>query len=410
MPSPRSLETAARAAVGAADNVAEKLLGETATSAAGRFVSRVSERGASNAGASGNEALNRHLRNLLLGEKNREAAAGTVERQVSKIVDANAKGSRVTTGRIQGASFDEWGEEVVRTGGRRSFDVLTKGSKPGSLADDVAKKVGQTQAEAAKDTAAMTAGKSEKVASPAVIKKAEEPLMPTQKFELPNERKIVTRQPDGSILTEYPGAPLPFRIQGTRGTGEVGAYGEYAASVKQLKDGSVTIGNPEGIDKIGRAFEKAHNTLGQMQPNLDFKSMPNWFKRDFEHLADKGVPGWFRGDSTWLYGQANASRAIKPVDANFTREGLQQLRYDAPTMMKFGPFEGLTGNAVGLTKTGESVLVNTEKLIGGSPQIFTYKPGSGFLQTTREIGEAGKTQLRNVQVIPEAFLARVRGL
>ena len=106
MPSPRSLETAARAAVGAADNVAERLLGETATSAAGRLVSRVSERGASSAGSSGNEALNRHLRNSLLGEKNREAAAGTVERQVARIVEANAKGTRQSTGRIQGAAFD----------------------------------------------------------------------------------------------------------------------------------------------------------------------------------------------------------------------------------------------------------------------------------------------------------------
>lgn len=410
MPSPRSLETAARAAVGAADNVAERLLGETATSAAGRLVSRVSERGASSAGSSGNEALNRHLRNSLLGEKNREAAAGTVERQVARIVEANAKGTRQSTGRIQGAAFDEWGEEVVRTGGRKSFDVLTKGTKPGSIAEEVAKKAGQTQGEVTKDAAAMASGKSEKIASPSIIKKADEPLMPTQRFELPNERKIVTRQPDGSILTEYPGAPLPFRIQGTRGTGEVGAYGEFASSVKQLKDGSVTLSNPEGFDKIGRAFEKASNTLGHNQPMLDFKSMPNWFKGQFEQLADKGVPAWVRGDSTWLYGQANASKIIKPVDANFTRSGLQQLRYESPTVMKVGPFEGLTGNAVGITKTGESVLVNTEKLIGGSPQMFTYKPGSGFLQTTREIAEAGKTELRKVQVIPEALLGRAKGI
>ena len=403
MPSPRSLETVGRAAAGAADTVAERLLGETMTAAAGKAVGRVSEKFTGNAGKSGNEALHNHIRAQLLGEKPaREAAAGTVERQVAKIVENNSRGTRVGTGNRKAAIFNE-DDEVVRTGARKSFEVLNK-TKPGSVADDAANKLAGKDASAA-GKASNPGSRAEEIASPA-IKKPAEPLMPTKQFELPNERKIITQQPGGAILTEYPGAPLPFRIQGTRGTGEVGAYGEYAASVKQLKDGSVTIGNPEGIDKIGRAFEKAHNTFGQTQPMLDFKSMPNWFKGQFEHLADKGVPAWVRGDSTWLYGQANSSRIIKPVEAHFDRAGLQQLKYEVPTTMKFGPFEGLKGNAVGLSKTGEAVLVNTEKLIGGSPQVFTYKPGSGILQTTREIAEAGQTALRNVQVIPEALLAR----
>lgn len=402
MPSPRSLETVGRAAIGAADSAAEKLLGETVTGAAGRIVSRVSEKAAGSTGSTGNEALNRHLRSLLLGEKPaREAAEGAVERQVAKIVEANSRGARVATGKTRGATFDEWGEEVVRTSGRKSFDLVTK-QKPGSLAEDVAKKV-------ASDTegkAANAAGsKAEQIASPA-IKRPSEPLMPTRQFELPHERKIVTQQPGGAILTEYPGAPLPFKIQGTRGSGEIGAYGEYAATVKQLKDGSVTIGNPEGIDKIGRAFENASNTLGKTQPMLDFKSMPNWFKGQHEHLSDKSIPAWFRGDSTWLYGQANASKLIKPVEAHFDRTGLLQLRYESPTVMKFGPFEGLKGNAVGISKGGESMLVNTEKLVGGKPETFIYKPGSGLLQSWREITEAGKTEIRKVQLIPEGLLGR----
>ncbi|MBX9568807.1 MAG: hypothetical protein K2X77_07920 [Candidatus Obscuribacterales bacterium] len=409
MPSPKGLETVGRAAVGAADNAAERLLGETVTGATGRFANKVSERVSGNAGNSGNEALNRHLRSLLLGERPaNEAAAGTVQRQVAKIVEANAKGTRVMTDRTKSATFDEWGEEIVRTGGRRGIDVVTK-TKPATLAEEAAKKGGLNPAEAAKDAAAVGANKAEQIAAPA-IKKPSEPLMPTKQFELPHERKIVTKQADGSVLTEYPGAPLPFRIQGTRGTGEIGAYGEYAATVKQLKDGSVTIGNPEGIDKIGRAFEKATNTFGQTQPILDFKSMPNWFKGQFEQLADKGVPAWFRGDSTWLYGQANASKIIKPVEAHFDRVGLQQLRYEVPTTMKFGPFEGLKGNAVGISKNGEAVLVNTEKLIGGRPETFIYKPNTGFLQSWREITEAGATQIKKVQLIPEALLGRAKGI
>lgn len=404
MPSPKAIEALATVAAKGVETASEKLFADTFSKTAGRAGSAMAETGAK----PGYEALTRHIRASLLGKEAssaRASAPGTVERQLEKALSKN-QGVRHLDAK-QGTRFVD--DEIVKT--RLSHVQVVGGAKPEAktIAEATTARVEEKASAAAnlekKASAATNIEKTAaKPATPA-INIERDPVMPTKAFEMATDRRNVSKLQDGSIVTEYLGAPLPFRFP--HGKGEIGSYGHYAAYVKQLPDKSVTIGNPEGIDKIGRAFEKAHNTLGLQQPNLAFESVPKWLQNRHGQLAETGVPAWFRGDSTWLYGQANAAKTARPIEANFNRTGLSQLKFDSPTKMSYGPFEGLVGDAVGMTAKGEAVLVNTTKLVGSKPEMFIYKPGSADIQTWRSIATAGgESEIKQVLLTPKSFLLR----
>lgn len=246
----------------------------------------------------------------------------------------------------------------------------------------------------------------ERVRAMEVARRRAEPVMPTRAFETQGERKTVEKLADGSVLTEYPVAPLPFKFTDPVRPSRQIAYGDSAYTVKQLPDGSVTLGNPEGINKIGQAFEKAQNSLGLNPSKLDYNFMPKWFQARHEHLAESGVPAWFKGDRSWLYGQVNgAPKHIRPVEANFAESTLAQIRYDKPVRVGIGPFEGLTGDVMGFAKNGDAMLVNTNKMVGGKPETFVYRKGGTDIETFRLIPQAGgESEVKRVLLTPRPLL------
>ena len=232
-----------------------------------------------------------------------------------------------------------------------------------------------------------------------------EPVMPTKAFEIAGERKTVSKLADGSTLTEYTTAPLPFRFSDPARSSRSVAYGDAAYTVKQLPDGSVTIGNPEGISRIGQGFEKAHNTLGLQTTRLELSFMPKWFQAKNEHLSQSGVPAWYKGDRSWLYGQVNGTKGARPVEASFSESSLAQIRYENPVKVGFGPFEGLSGDVMGFAKNGDALLVNTNKIVGAKPETFVYRKGSSDIETWRLIpNAAGENEVKRVLMTPRAFL------
>jgi hypothetical protein len=396
MPNPRAIEAIAGAAAKGAGEIGERLFGDTFSSKLGQTAEKSA---ASIAAKPGSEALRQHIRASLLGnpEQALSAPSEAAQRQLARAIDGAGE-TKLKDVRVRsGSSFVER-EWTDRVGGR--VKVVAKDGPKMNVLDELPAepKAGGPSALEPKNLASV-----EKVSSPAVITKPAEPVMPTKAFELPRERKIVSSLQDGTVITEYTGAPLPFKFPAQRGQG-VGSYGEYASTVKQLPDGSVTLGNPEGIDRIGRAFEKAVNTNGLSTPILDFKTMPNWFKNKFD-MADSGVPAWFRGDSSWIYGQVNGSKLIKPVEANFDRTGaLMQIRYEQPTKVSIGPFEGLVGNAMGITSNGDALLVNTTKIVGDKPQTFVFRNSKADIETWRAFtGANSQEEIRRVLLTPRAF-------
>ncbi len=291
------------------------------------------------------------------------------------------------------------GIDVDQFEAARRIEVVSKtGRKTAASAEDAALTKPTTSAEivGASSVEKAAAKKEAPIAKPAIIRPAE-PQMPTREFELANERKIVSKLDDGAVLTEYPQAALPFRFRDPLNPSKTTSYGESVYTVKQLPDGSITIGNPEGITRIGRNFEKARNTLGLETQMAEFTAAPKWFQAKYEHLADVGVPTWMRGDSSWIYGQANA-KGIKPVEAAFGSNGyLTQLKFDVPVKVASGPFKGLVGDAMGVAGNNQVMLINTSRMLTNGPERYIYTRGAGEIQAWTTAN--GRRQL----LIPEAF-------
>ncbi len=425
-PNPRAIETIANAAVKGAENVAERLFADSGAFArqgikpemvlGSKTLAKADLLPAS--GQPGYGALRSHIRASLLGKGENAVAAPSdaAQRQLARALRTNAAENRLkdvkvgsghSAARVQVFAKESekakqvaWLDEIDRDIYGKPFFVEKSSGR--SLKDMV------NPATAYSDPLLERAARSgkEKIASPSIIQAPKEAQMPTKAFELPGEKKIVSKLADDTVKTEYPGAPLPFRFSARRGDG-VGSYGQFVSEVRQLPDKSVTLANPEGIDLIGRAFESAVNTKGLLTPKLEFGSMRGWFQSQFPQLKESGVPAWFRGDSSWLYGQVNAAKLTRPVEANFDHAGmLRQIKYDRPVKVLSGPFEGLTGNALGLAKNGDAVLVNTSKMVGAKPETFVYKAGGADIQSWREIASGGQIEIKRVLLLPRAFLNR----
>lgn len=408
-------EQLAKAAVDGAEKLGVRLLGDAAgnTVKAGEaLTASAAMREPSAATLLAEEALSAGPKTLSLSGAGREAALRRLAQKEAPVefrqnagmsfVDGDLKlTSRNTLSAGRQAALEEKlafkGLDVDRFETATRFEVVSKTKRGADKA--VASATEGDGAKAAESLAKPTENAAAKVeiAKPAIIRPAE-PQMPTKAFELPNERKMVTKLDDGSVLTEYPNAALPFKFFDPSRAGRSTSYGDAVYTVKQLPDGSITIGNPEGINLIGRNFEKARNTLGLDTPMQGFTEAPKWFQAKHAHMAESGVPTWMRGDSSWLYGQVNGLKGAKPTEAAFGQHGyLTQLKYDSPVKVVTGPFQGLVGDAMGIAGNGEAMLVNTAKILGERPETYIYKRGAGEIQawTTAD----GRRSL----IIPQAF-------
>jgi hypothetical protein len=81
-----------------------------------------------------------------------------------------------------------------------------------------------------------------------------------------------------------------------------------------------------------------------------------------------------------------------------------QIRYEQPTKVSIGPFEGLVGNAMGITSNGDALLVNTTKIVGDKPQTFVFRNSKADIETWRAFtGANSQEEIRRVLLTPRAF-------